>query len=63
MLERLNEEIKRRTRVVRIFPNAASCLRLVRALCAEVHEAWLEDHRDLNMEYLKEQKKELRTAA
>ena len=30
MLERLNEEIKRRTRVVRIFPNAASCLRLKR---------------------------------
>ncbi len=63
MLERLNEEIKRRTRVVRIFPNPASCLRLVRALCAEVHEGWLEDHRYLNMEYLKEQKKELRTAA
>ena len=32
MLERLNEEIRRRTRVVRIFPNAASCLRLMRAL-------------------------------
>ena len=63
MLERLNEEIKRRTRVVRIFPNAASCLRLVRALCAETHEGWLEDHRYLNMEFLKEQKKELRTAA
>ena len=62
MLERLNEEIKRRTRVVRIFPNAASCLRLVRALCAETHEGWLEDHRYLNMEFLKEQKKELRTA-
>lgn len=58
MLERLNEEIKRRTRVVRIFPNPASCLRLVRALCAEVHEAWLEDHRYLNMDLLKEQKKE-----
>ena len=43
MLERLNEEIKRRTRVVRIFPNPASCLCLVRALCAEVHEGWLED--------------------
>ena len=59
MLERLNEEIRRRTRVVRIFPNAASCLRLVRALCAEVHETWLEDHRYLNMDLLKEQKKEL----
>ena len=57
MLEHLNEEIKRRTRVVRIFPNAASCLRLVRALCAETHEGWLEDHRYLNMEFLKEQKK------
>ena len=45
LLEQLNEEIKRRTRVVRIFPNPASCLRLIRALCAENHEAWLEDHR------------------
>ena len=64
MLERLNEEIKRRTRVVRIFPNPASCLRLVRALCAETHEAWLEDHRYLNMDYWKEQKKDfIRTAA
>lgn len=64
MLERLNEEIKRRTRVVRIFPNPASCLRLIRALCAEVHESWLEDHRYLNMEFLKEQKKDLvQTAA
>ncbi|TIT00833.1 MAG: IS256 family transposase, partial [Mesorhizobium sp.] len=32
MLERLNQEIKRRTLVVRIFPNPQSCLRLVRAL-------------------------------
>ena len=43
MLERLNEEIKRRTHVVRIFPNAASCLRLVRALAVEIHEDWIED--------------------
>jgi putative transposase len=59
MLERLNEEIKRRTRVVRIFPNAESCQRLVRALCVETHEAWLEASRYLNMSLLTEQKKEL----
>lgn len=64
MLERLNEEIKRRTRVVRIFPNETSCLRLIRALCAETHETWLEDSRYLNMAFLAEQKKEqLRMAA
>ncbi len=64
MLERLNEEIKRRTRVVRIFPNTESCLRLIRALCVEPHEAWLEDNRYLNMDLLREQKKErLRQAA
>src|SRR5436309_14746762 len=50
MLERLNEEIKRRTHVVRIFPNAESCLRLVRALAVETHENWLEQHRYLNMD-------------
>ncbi|UIJ92989.1 IS256 family transposase (plasmid) [Sinorhizobium meliloti] len=38
MLERLNEEICRRTYVVRIFPNTESCLRLVRALAVETHE-------------------------
>lgn len=59
MLERLNEEIKRRTRVVRIFPNIASCLRLIRALCVETHETWLEDNRYLNMMHLAEQKNEL----
>ena len=40
MLERYNEEIRRRTRVVRIFPNEASCLRLIRALAAETHDLW-----------------------
>ena len=57
MLERFNEEIKRRTRVVRIFPNAASCLRLIRALAVETHEGWLEASRYLNMDLLKEHKK------
>jgi putative transposase len=59
MLERIMEEIKRRTLVVRIFPNAGSCLRLVRALTVEMHENWIEAIRYLNMEPLREQKKEL----
>ena len=64
MLERLMEEFKRRTLVVRIFPNAAACLRLVRALAVEMHENWIEATRYLNMEYLKEHRKEqLRRAA
>ena len=58
MLERINEELKRRTLVVRIFPNAASCLRLVRALAAEIHEDWIEATRYLNMELLEEHKRE-----
>jgi len=57
MLERQNEEIKRRTLVVRIFPNTASCLRLVRALTAEVHENWIEAIRYLNMDDLREHRK------
>lgn len=58
MLERLNEEIKRRTRVVRIFPNAPSCLRLIRALAVETHENWIEAHRYLDMNLLREHRKE-----
>jgi transposase-like protein len=64
MLERLNEEIRRRTYVVRIFPNAGACLRLVRALAVETHENWLEAPRYLNMNDLREIKKTiLRQAA
>lgn len=58
MLERLNEELKRRTLVVRIFPNGESCLRLVRALAVEIHENWVEATRYLNMADLEEHKKE-----
>jgi putative transposase len=58
LLERLNEEFKRRTLVVRIFPNTASCLRLIRALAVEIHENWIEATRYLNMDLLSEQKKE-----
>ena len=64
MLERLMEELKRRTLVVRIFPNAASCLRLIRALCVETHEGWLEDKRYINIDLLWEARKDqLRKAA
>ena len=63
-LERVNQELERRTREVRIFPNAESCLRLVRALAVETHENWLESPRYLNMQHLAEHKKEaLRQAA
>jgi transposase-like protein len=37
LLERLSQEIKRRTRVVRIFPDEAACLRLVCALAMETN--------------------------
>jgi putative transposase len=60
MLERLNEELKRRTLVVRIFPNAASCLRLTRALAVETDEDWVEATRYLDMEVLREQLREQR---
>ena len=64
MLKRVNQEIKRRTHILRVFPNAPSCLRLVRALAVEIHEDWLEANRYLNMIHLKEHRRErLRKAA
>ena len=48
-LERLSQELKRRTRVVRIFPNRAACLRLVSALCLEQSEEWLSGRRYLDL--------------
>lgn len=54
MLERLNQELKRRTHVVRIFPNDASCLRLIRALASEQHEEWLDGPVYLDMQPLRE---------
>jgi putative transposase len=41
VLERLNKEIKRRTRVATLFPNEAACLRLVSAVAMEISEEWL----------------------
>jgi putative transposase len=49
-LERVNQEIKRRTRVARLFPNEAALLRLVSALLAETSEEWETGKIYLNME-------------
>jgi transposase-like protein len=39
-MERLSQEIKRRTRIVRVFPNEVSCLRLITAILMETNEEW-----------------------
>jgi transposase-like protein len=44
-MERLNEEIRRRERVIRIFPNRESALRLLGTLLLEQDEAWTTGHR------------------
>ena len=54
MIERVNQELKRRSRVVRIFPNPTSCLRLFTALLKEWHEDWESGQRYLNMDRLRE---------
>ena len=48
-LEKYHQEVKRRTRVVRIFPNSRSCLRLASALAMEQSEEWLTGSRYLTM--------------
>jgi len=57
MLERLMEEIKRRSRVVGVFPNRASCDRLVGAVLIETDEKWQVEKRPyFNMEHLEDRK-------
>lgn len=50
MLERVNKEIKRRTRVATLFPNEASALRLVTAVLMEISEDWETNRTYLSME-------------
>jgi len=50
MLERFIEEIRRREKVVRIFPSGDSAYRLIGALCAERHEEWSTGRRYLTMD-------------
>jgi transposase-like protein len=56
MLERYNQELKRRTRSIRIFPNTWSCIRLVASLAQEANEEWMEKR------YLTIQEEETATA-
>lgn len=51
-LDRYHQEGRRRSRVIRIFPNRASCLRLDTALAMEQSEEWLTGHRNLDMQVL-----------
>ena len=50
MVERFIEEIRRREKVVRIFPNMQAAYQLIGALCAEQHEEWAHRRRYLTME-------------
>lgn len=56
LAERVNEEIRRRQRVIRIFPNEASALRLVGTLLADIYETWFQQPHYLNMEAYREWK-------
>jgi len=57
IVERLSQEIRRRTKVARLFPNEASCLRLVSAVVMEISEDWLSDLPFVSFEKCKEGKK------
>ena len=58
-VERMNEEIRRRERVIRIFPNSASVERLIGALLMEIDEKWSSGRKYLDMtEYLQKREAE-----
>jgi transposase-like protein len=50
MVECLNKEVRRRTNVVRVFPNEASCTRLISAVLMDRHEDWVSGKKYLGME-------------
>jgi len=49
-LERVNQELRRRERVIRIFPNEASIERLLGSLLIEMHENWISGRRYIDTE-------------
>lgn len=56
-LERLNEEVRRRERVIRIFPNRESVIRLIGAYLMEIDEKWASERKYLEMEEYHEWRK------
>lgn len=59
LVERLNEEIRRRERVIRIFPNEESAVRLIGALLLEKDEDWITGRRYMDMtDYIEWKRKE-----
>jgi len=59
-IERLNAEIRRRERVIRIFPNEASIERLIGALLMEHHERWISGKAYFSMDTYRTEKEEAR---
>ena len=58
MIERFNQELLRRSRVIRIFPNSDSCMRLFGAMCMEKSEQWQTGCKYLDMGLVKNQMQE-----
>ena len=58
-LERVNREIKRRTRVAVLFPNAQSALRLVTGVLIEIHEEWMTGKMYLDMSLSKDESRDM----
>jgi len=54
-VENLNKQIRRRTRVVGIFPNPASAIRLISAVLVEIHDEWVTDQQYLNLSEWRQQ--------
>ena len=62
-IERLNEELRRRERVIRIFPNDQSLIRLMGAVLMEIHEKWMNGKKYFNMDCYFEERDEARRQA
>ena len=57
----MNEEIRRRTEPLRIFPSREGAMRMLTALWEDIHESWITGRVYLNMETLKEWKEKKET--